>query len=189
LYTPDCGSGESGFESPRSPQGVLGSWLAQRPVKPSRRESPWGFESLHTHRALVAQGRERDVPSVEVGRSNRPGGTHAAVAFLVERPVCKAGTQTGSIPDGGSRCPSTVELRRRALAAQPPLIRVVGPVRHRGLRLARLPAIGSSTGCAGRPPWSPRRGVTPGPRQRSASPLAWSRSASASGTSSRDLSR
>src|SRR6266498_3051322 len=49
LCTRDRGSRGPGSTPGGHPTGVLGNWLAQRPVKPSRRESPWGFESLHTH--------------------------------------------------------------------------------------------------------------------------------------------
>lgn len=44
----------------------------------------------------------------------------------------------GSNPTGASK-PSTVDRRGRAMAAQPPLIRAAGPVRHRGPRLVAVP--------------------------------------------------
>src|SRR4051812_218671 len=64
----------------RAPKGVLGNWLAQRPVKPSRRESPWGFESLRTHLALVAQRTEHQVPNLTVASSSLAEGTHGRMS-------------------------------------------------------------------------------------------------------------
>lgn len=87
--------------------------LAQRSVKPPRRESPWGFESLRTHsHALVAQWKRARL------RSGRPEVRVLSGARVVEctsgqGAVCKTAYDASS--PASTSMPSTVGLRWRSV--------------------------------------------------------------------------